>query len=97
MFFCIILFYMFVYSIKSNKKLLKMTITNIAKLAIRGKRGTISKIAEALGVSDQAVYRMMRTDSDDLTKAAAVRVIREETGLGDDQILEEIKESISQN
>lgn len=74
-----------------------MRITNIAKLAIRGKRGTISKIAESLGVSDQAVYRMMRMDSDDLTKAAAVKVIREETGLGDDQILEEIKESVAQN
>lgn len=74
-----------------------MRITNIAKLAIRGKRGTISKIAEALGVTDQAVYRMMKLDSDDLTKAAAVKVIREETGLGDDQILEEVKESVAQN
>lgn len=43
----------------------------------------------ALGVTDQSIMNYIKSNSDELTKAAALKVIREETGLADDQILEE--------
>lgn len=48
------------------------------------------KIALALKVSDQTVCRYIKDNDDELTKAAALIVIRKETGLKDDQILEEV-------
>lgn len=46
------------------------------------------KIALVLGITDQQIARYIKNNSDNLTKAAALKVIREETGLKDDQILE---------
>jgi hypothetical protein len=46
------------------------------------------KLALALGKSENQVRRYINENSDDLTKAAALVVIREFTGLSDDQILE---------
>lgn len=71
-----------------------MKLTRLAILAIKGTRKTIvPKLAEALKVTDQTAYFYIRTNSDELTKASALKVIREETGLTDDQILEETEKT----
>lgn len=56
---------------------------------IKGTKGIVSRLATALDVHPSAVYRYLQENSDNLTKAAALKVIREETGLTDTQILEE--------
>lgn len=66
-----------------------MKLSHIAILAIRGSKGIVPKLSKALGVSDPTVYAYIAENSDNLTKAAALKVIREETGLTDEQILEE--------
>lgn len=67
-----------------------MKLTHLAIIAIRGTRKTIvPKLSEVLKVGEQVIYKYIREESDELTKAAAIKVIREETGLTDEQILEE--------
>jgi hypothetical protein len=46
------------------------------------------KLQIALGVTDQTINRYIKDNSDDLTKYAAMVVIREVTGLADQEILE---------
>lgn len=46
-------------------------------------------IAIALDCSEMSVRRYIDSNDDNLTKAAALQVIREETGLTDQEILEE--------
>lgn len=66
-----------------------MKLTHIAILAVKGSgKDMIDKLAEALRVTDKTVYRYISDNSDELTKAAALKVIREVTGLTDEQILE---------
>ena len=45
------------------------------------------QIALALGVTDQSIINYIKRNDDELTKAAALELIRKETGLSDDQIL----------
>lgn len=45
------------------------------------------KLALALGVTDQSIQRYIKDNSDELTKAAALEVIRKETGMKDKDIL----------
>jgi hypothetical protein len=45
-------------------------------------------LALALGCSEGSINRYIRENDDNLTKAAALEVIRKETGLTDDEILE---------
>jgi hypothetical protein len=67
-----------------------MRLSRIAILAVKGASpGIIKKLAEAMVVSEPSVYRFINDNDDNLTKAAALKVIREETGLTDEQILEE--------
>lgn len=67
-----------------------MRLSRIAILAVKGScPGIIEKLAEAIGVSNPTVYQYIRENNDELTKAAALKVIREETGLTDAEILEE--------
>lgn len=47
------------------------------------------KLALALGCSVDTIRRYIKANSDDLTKAAALVVIRAETKLKDDQILQQ--------
>lgn len=74
-----------------------MRLSNIAILAIRGKKGCIKRIAEALGVSESHVRTLLNENHDNLTKAAALKVMREETGLNDDQLLEDVPASVTQS
>lgn len=66
-----------------------MRLTHLALIAIRGSKGMVPKLADALNVSSKSVYKYITDNSDALTKAAALKVIREETGLDDSQILED--------
>jgi hypothetical protein len=67
-----------------------MRLSRIAILAVRGAcPGIINKLAVAIDVSEPTVYRYINDNDDNLTKAAAIRVIREETGLTDLEILEQ--------
>jgi hypothetical protein len=65
-------------------KLTKLALTEINTPAIR------RKLMEVLGdVAESTIYRYINKNDDTLTKAAALKVIREETGLSDAEILEE--------
>lgn len=67
-----------------------MRLSKIGLLAVKGARpGIVKKLAEALERDPSTVYEYIASNDDILTKAAALKVIREETGLSDDQILEE--------
>lgn len=67
-----------------------MRLSRIAILAVRGAcPGIIKLLAEAIGVSEPSIYRFINDNDDNLTKAAAIKVIESETGLTRDQILEE--------
>ena len=71
-----------------------MVLSKAATLAIRGSRTCRTRIAEELNVSDNTMFRWLSQNekNGDLTKAIVLKVIREETGLSDDQILEDEKE-----
>ena len=67
-----------------------MRLSHIAILAVKGASpGIVKKLAPAIGASESSVYRFINDNDDNLTKAAALKVIREETGLSDEEILEE--------
>lgn len=71
-----------------------MKLTHLAILAVRGSKDIVPKLAAALKVSRPTVYRLIKENHENLTKAAALRVIREETGMEDSQILEESDEPV---
>jgi hypothetical protein len=68
-----------------------MKLTKIAILALRGfDRGIKGRIAEAAGgVTVSTLNRWIADNDDNLTKAAVVKIIGKETGLTDQEILEE--------
>jgi transposase-like protein len=76
-----------------------MKVSKIAILALRGtEKESKERLAAALGASANSVYRWINENEDngELTKATAVKVIAEETGLKEEEILEEsdvVKES----
>jgi plasmid maintenance system antidote protein VapI len=71
-----------------------MRLSRIAILAVKGAcPGIIKKLAEAIGVSEPSIYRFINDNDDNLTKAAALKVIESETGLTQEQILEEDKQT----
>lgn len=63
-------------------------------MAIRGNKDLRRRIKQALDISEPTLYRLMTENDDDLTKAAALKVIREDLNLTDAEILEEIKEGV---
>jgi plasmid maintenance system antidote protein VapI len=67
-----------------------MRLSRIAILAVKGASpAIIKKLAEAIDVSEPSIYRFINDNDDNLTKAAAIKVIELETGLTQEQILEE--------
>jgi transcriptional antiterminator len=48
---------------------------------------TRRRLMEALGVTEFTISRYIQKNNDNLTKAAAMQVIREVTGLPDEEIL----------
>lgn len=83
----------------SDLKLNVIQMLKLTKAALEGINSTEcrAKLMIALSCSEQSIYRYIRENSDDLTKAAALRVIREETGLQDEDILEESDVNEPQN
>lgn len=69
-----------------------MRLTKTAILSLKGTNVVFKEtLAEALGSSLNSMYRWISENEDNgpLTKAKAIQMIREETGLEDSQILEE--------
>lgn len=63
---------------------------SIAAISIlRGNKAIWEAVRIALGVSTASMYRYVKDNESDLTKASALKVIREETGLTDMEILED--------
>lgn len=74
-----------------------MKIKKLVLLAIRGSSETRKRLKEALDITEPTLYRLLSQNDDDLTKAAALKVIREELNLTDEDILEEeseVKEAV---
>jgi hypothetical protein len=51
------------------------------------------RLAEALDTTDAIIVSYIKRNHDNLTKAAALKVIRDELKITDDQILEEVTEN----
>jgi hypothetical protein len=69
-----------------------MKLSKTALFALKGApKESKERLATALGASVNSVYRWINENEDngDLTKAMAVQVISEETGLNREDILEE--------
>lgn len=60
-------------------------------MAIKGNKDIRRKLKEALDISEPTMYRLLNENNDDLTKAAALSVIRRELNLTDAEILEELE------
>lgn len=63
---------------KVTNKILKM-LSNNAELRM--------KVALSLGISEQGIIKLVKRNSSNLTKIAAIRELVKETGLSEDQIL----------
>jgi transcriptional regulator with XRE-family HTH domain len=66
-----------------------MKIRKLVLLAIRGSRKIKTDLMAALDISQPTLSRFLNDNDENLTKAAALKVIREELGLTDDEILDE--------
>lgn len=66
-----------------------MKLTQKALEAVRTNKRLRARLALALDKSDFSVQRWIKENSEMLTMAASLKVIREETGLNDEEILEE--------
>lgn len=75
---------------------MKLTKTALDSIVANSPRAK-SRLALALDCSEQSINKYIRDNSDNLTKAAAMEVIREETGLTDEEILERTPQSVPQN
>lgn len=65
-------------------------LSKLALLAVKGASpGILKRLAPAIGVTEATIYQYIRDNNSNLTKAAAMQVIREETGLSDAEILED--------
>lgn len=53
------------------------------------------KLAVALDVTEQTIFLYIKKNSDNLTKAKALEVIKEQTGLSVDEILEKADNLLS--
>lgn len=58
-------------------------------MAIKGNTDIRRRIKEALDISEPTLYRLLTENDDDLTKAAVLKIIREDLNLTDGEILEE--------
>jgi hypothetical protein len=64
-----------------------MKLTQKALKAINNPT-TRRRLMDVLGCTEFTIARYIQKNSDNLTKAAAMQVIREETGLADSEILD---------
>lgn len=80
----------FPHEINTKKMKLKQEVLN----RLDNNRG-VGLIMSTLGVAPTTARDYVKNNSENLTKAAMIKVIREEFGLTDDQILEEDKSVIT--
>lgn len=66
-----------------------MNLTPAALKAINTQRTRLS-LALALDVTEQTIIKYISTNHDNLTKAAALKVIEAETGLKGDKLLQSV-------
>lgn len=68
-----------------------MKLKKIVLMAIKGDKNIRRRLKEVLEISEPTLYRLLNENDDDLTKAAALKVIREDLNLTDAEILEEME------
>lgn len=66
---------------------MRLSVTGISIL--RGNKAIWEAVRASIGVSRASMYRYIKDNESDLTKAAALQVLRRETGLTDSELLEE--------
>ena len=66
-----------------------MKLSKIAIDKIRDSKSLPKKLAVVLNVSRITMWRYIKVNDDELTKAAVLKVIKDETGLSDEEILEQ--------
>lgn len=74
---------------------MRLSVTGISIL--RGNKAIWEAVRASIGVSRASMYRYIKDNESDLTKAAALQVLRRETGLGDSELLEEEKAPAAQS
>ncbi|MEI8142867.1 MAG: hypothetical protein WCG90_08380 [Chitinophagia bacterium] len=67
-----------------------MNLTKTALKAINNQRTRLS-LALALDVTEQTIIRYITDNHDNLTKAAAMKVIKQETGFSDEKLLQSVE------
>lgn len=72
-----------------------MRLTKKALDKILDSRSLPKKLAALMGVSRVTIWRYLSENSDELTKASVLKVLREELELTDDELLEEIESGVS--
>jgi transposase len=71
----------------------KMKLRKIGIMALQASTKMRNRIAELEKVTPQTINRWVRDNDDMLTKAATLSILREETGLTDEQLLEQVAET----
>jgi hypothetical protein len=66
-----------------------MRIKKVMLAAIRGNKDLRKSIKKTLDISEPTLYRLLTENGDDLTKAAVLKLIRDEFRVSDDEILED--------
>lgn len=65
-----------------------MKLSELGIVVLRGSDKIKERLMETFGITINTVNRWIRENNDNLTKASALFIIREETGLSDSEILE---------
>jgi hypothetical protein len=66
-----------------------MRLSKVAILAIRGMdRDERKRLSDRMGITEDTMYRWMRANDDNFTKAAYLGILREELKLSDAELLE---------
>lgn len=65
-----------------------MRLSELGITILRGSEKIRERLRASFDITSTTVNRWVRENDDNLTKAAALSIIREETGLSDSEILE---------
>jgi hypothetical protein len=66
-----------------------MKLSQIALQKILDSKSLPKKLQAVLDVSRVTMWKYLKDNDENLTKAAVIKILREETGLSDSEILEE--------
>ena len=73
------------------KKRTKIILSIRAKNLLLPNKRIKDKIAEALGISTWTIHRWIQQDDPQITQAQPMKIIRDQTGLADEFILQEVE------